>query len=72
MASLKLRLEEGWLGPRALPRSHKTQGTEYQSFRTEDQSETFAYQSPWLKERLANHSTDYHKYKSKEKPFTKI
>lgn len=56
----------GMAGPQG---ATKHKGLNSQSFRTEDQAETFAHQSPWLKEWLANHSTDYHKYRSKEKPF---
>lgn len=34
--------------------------------------ETFAQQSPWPKEWLANQSTDCHKYRSEKKPSTEI
>lgn len=61
----------GW-APELYQGATKHKGLNIQSFRTEDQAETFAHQSRWLKERLTNHSTDYHKYRSKEEPFTKI
>lgn len=63
----------GMAGPQSFTKEpQNTKGLSIQSFRTEDQVETFAHQSPWLKKWLANHSTDYHKYRNNEKAFTKI
>lgn len=58
MASQTLRLQEWWLGPRAFPGGHRTQQIEEKIDR-----DPHGLRNVWLA------TADYHKHKSKEKPF---